>query len=93
MIKGKLDRGSPLIITLGKAEVKRVLKPKGSFIFDVRKELAKKFFFAKQLNSMARQAHAERAWLAVKRFYKNCRDGVKPVGYPKFKKHSRSVNP
>ncbi|WP_222597800.1 RNA-guided endonuclease InsQ/TnpB family protein [Euhalothece natronophila] len=55
------------------------------------KDLAKEFSFAGNLNSMARQAHAERAWLAVKRFYENCRNGVRPVGYPKFKKNSRSV--
>jgi len=55
------------------------------------KNLATEFSFARKLNSMARQAHADRAWQAVKRFYENCRNGVKPVGYPKFKKHSRSV--
>ncbi|MDR9404859.1 MAG: transposase, partial [Halothece sp. Uz-M2-17] len=55
------------------------------------KDLAQEFPFAKKLNSMARQAHADRAWAAVKRFYENCRHGIKPVGYPKFKKHSRSV--
>ncbi len=55
------------------------------------KSLAVEFPFAKQLNSMARQAHADRAWQAVKRFYKNCQEGIKPLGYPKFKKHSRSV--
>jgi putative transposase len=55
------------------------------------KDLAREFPFAKKLNSMARQAHADRAWQAVSRFYKNCREGAKPVGYPKFKKHSRSV--
>jgi len=55
------------------------------------KNLATEFSFARKLNSMARQAHADRAWQAVKRFYENCRNGVKPVGYPKFKKHSRSL--
>jgi putative transposase len=55
------------------------------------KSLAEEFPFAKKLNSMARQAHADRAWASVKRFYENCRNGIKPVGYPKFKKHSRSV--
>ncbi|MDB9312012.1 transposase [Spirulina sp. CS-785/01] len=55
------------------------------------KDLAQEFPFAKRLNSMARQAHAARAWTSVQRFYENCRNGVKPVGYPKFKKHSRSV--
>ena len=55
------------------------------------KELAAEFPFAKELNSMARQAHAERAWSAISRFYDNCKKGVKPVGYPKFKKFARSV--
>jgi putative transposase len=49
--------------------------------------LAKEFGFAKNLNSMARQASAERAWAAISRFYDNCKKG-KPgkKGYPKFKK-------
>jgi len=45
------------------------------------------FPWAKQLNSMARQAHAERAWAAIERFYRNCQaktPGKK--GFPKFKK-------
>ena len=55
------------------------------------KALAKEFDFANELNSMARQAHAERAWSAISRFFDNCRKGVRPVGYPKFKKFARSV--
>jgi putative transposase len=55
------------------------------------KDLAEEFPFAKKLNSMARQASAERAWSAISRFYENCKKGIKPVGFPKFKKHSRSV--
>ena len=55
------------------------------------KALAEEFPFAKKLNSMARQAAAERAWSSITRFYDNCKKGIKPVGYPKFKKHSRSV--
>ncbi|WP_414587997.1 RNA-guided endonuclease InsQ/TnpB family protein [Scytonema sp. PCC 10023] len=49
--------------------------------------LAKEFEFAKKLNSMARQASAERAWAAISRFYDNCKKG-KPgkKGYPRFKK-------
>ena len=53
--------------------------------------LAKDFDFAGELNSMARQASAERAWSAISRFYENCKKGIKPVGYPKFKKFARSV--
>ncbi len=45
-----------------------------------------------KLNSQARQAHADRAWAAISRFYENCRLG-KPgkKGYPRYKKFSRSV--
>ncbi|CDM97806.1 RNA-guided endonuclease InsQ/TnpB family protein [Limnospira indica] len=55
------------------------------------KALAEEFPFAKKLNSMARQASAERAWSSISRFYDNCKKGIKPVGFPRFKKHSRSV--
>jgi putative transposase len=50
--------------------------------------LAQKFLFAGNLNSMARQASAERAWSAISRFYDNCKKG-KPgkKGFPRFKKH------
>ncbi|NMG18254.1 RNA-guided endonuclease InsQ/TnpB family protein [Brasilonema bromeliae] len=49
--------------------------------------LAKEFEFAKNLNSQARQASAERAWSAISRFYDNCKKS-KPgkKGYPRFKK-------
>jgi len=54
--------------------------------------LAKEFGFAEELNSMARQSAAERAWSAISRFYDNCKKN-KPgkKGYPKFKKNCRSV--
>ncbi len=55
------------------------------------KELAREFPFAKKLNSMARQASAERAWNSISSFYRRCREGAKQKGYPQFKKHSRSV--
>lgn len=50
--------------------------------------LAKEFAWASSLNSMARQASAERAWSAIARFFDNCKKN-KPgkKGYPKFKKH------
>lgn len=48
--------------------------------------------WAKRLNSMSRQASAERTWFAISRFFDNCKKGVKgKKGYPKFKKNSRSV--
>jgi putative transposase len=54
--------------------------------------LASEFSFADELNSMARQAAAERAWSAIARFYDNCKKKTKgKKGYPKFKKHCRSV--
>ena len=53
--------------------------------------LAKEYPFAAKLNSMARQAAAERAWSAISRFYENAKKGVRPVGYPTFDKHGRSV--
>lgn len=55
------------------------------------KVLASEFPFANKLNSMARQASAERAWSAIARFSENGKQGIKPVGFPKFKKRSRSV--
>lgn len=46
------------------------------------------FPWAKKLNSQARQAHAERAWSAVARFFDNCKKQTPAKkGYPKFKKH------
>jgi len=53
--------------------------------------LAKEFEFANKLNSAARQTHAEQAWASIQRFYSNCKKGVRPVGYPKYKKNARSV--
>lgn len=54
--------------------------------------LAKEFPFADELNSMARQASAERAWSAIARFFANCKKQIPgKKGYPKFKKDVRSV--
>ena len=54
--------------------------------------LAAEFPFADELNSMARQSAAERAWSAIARFYDNCKKKVKgKKGFPKFKRHSGSV--
>ncbi len=36
--------------------------------------LAREYSFAALLNSQARQASADRAWLAISRFYENCRE-------------------
>ena len=46
------------------------------------------FPWAKKLNSMARQAMAERAWSSISRFYENCKKKVLgKKGYPKFQRH------
>ncbi len=55
-------------------------------------ELRNEFKFVKDLNSMAVQASAERGWLAISRFYENCKSkksGKK--GFPCFQKDNRSV--
>ncbi|MBD0387713.1 MAG: transposase [Nostoc sp. C3-bin3] len=54
--------------------------------------LAANFPFANELNSMARQASAERAWSSIARFYDNCNKGVSgKKGFPQFQKDCRSV--
>jgi putative transposase len=54
--------------------------------------LAAEFPFANELNSMARQAAAERSWSAISRFYDNCKKKIKgKKGFPRFKKNCRSV--
>ncbi|NEP55534.1 MAG: transposase [Symploca sp. SIO2G7] len=63
--------------------------------FDLNKystKLRSKFTFVKDLNSMACQASAERAWLAISRFYDKCKSN-KPgkKNFPRFQKNNRSV--
>ncbi|HBE18296.1 MAG TPA: transposase [Cyanobacteria bacterium UBA11149] len=55
-------------------------------------ELRHEFPFVKELNSTAVQASAERGWLAISRFYDNCKS-KKPgkKGFPRFQKDNRSV--
>jgi putative transposase len=54
--------------------------------------LAKEYSFVDELNSMARQASAERAWSAISRFYENCKKQIPGLkGYPQFQKDNRSV--
>ena len=54
----------------------------------LRQELA----FVKALNSSACQASVERCWSSIARFFENCKKQVPgKKGYPKFKKHCRSV--
>ena len=60
--------------------------------------LAANFPFANELNSMARQSSAERAWSSITRFYENtsaklsdhCKKGIPGLkGYPQFQKDCR----
>ncbi|MGG6267726.1 RNA-guided endonuclease InsQ/TnpB family protein [Leptolyngbya sp. AN03gr2] len=54
--------------------------------------LAKAFPFADELNSMARQASAERAWSSIHRFFENCKKRIPgKKGFPRFQKDCRSV--
>jgi putative transposase len=55
-------------------------------------DLAKEYSFACRLNSQARQAAASRAWFAIERFYKNCKNHTPgKKGYPHFQHDNRSV--
>lgn len=54
--------------------------------------VAKEFDFASRLNSTARQSSAERAWSSIAKFFENCKKKIPgKKGYPRYKKHSRSV--
>jgi putative transposase len=54
--------------------------------------LRKEFKFVDDLNSHAGQTAVERVLRAINRFYDNCKKQISgKKGYPKFKKHSRSV--
>lgn len=54
--------------------------------------LRKEYKFVDDLNSHACQTAVERVLKAVNRFYDNCKKQIPgKKGYPKFKKHSRSV--
>jgi putative transposase len=63
--------------------------------YDLSKQcaiLAAEFPFANELNSMARQSAAERAWAAISRFYDNCKKKISGLkGFPKFQKDNRSA--
>lgn len=54
--------------------------------------LAAEFPFVDELNSMARQASAERAWSAISRFYENCKKQIPgKKAFPQFQKDNGSV--
>ena len=61
-------------------------------LFRYNTALRKEFKFVDDLNSHACQTAVERTLRAITRFYDNCQNKVKgKKGYPKFKKHSHSV--
>ena len=62
--------------------------------------LAANFPFANELNSMARQASAERAWSSISRFYDNCKKGISGfkaenavLGSPQVERFSKTGYP
>jgi putative transposase len=71
------------------------MENKGLRQYDLNKYcavLAAQFPWACELNSMARQSAAERTWSAIARFFDNCNKKIQgKKGFPKFKKHCRSV--
>ncbi|MBD2623595.1 transposase [Microcystis flos-aquae FACHB-1344] len=61
-------------------------------LFRYNTALRKELKFVDDLNSHACQTAVERTLRAITRFYDNCQNKVKgKKNYPKFKKHSRSV--
>ena len=61
-------------------------------LFRYNTALRREFKFVDDLNSHACQTAVERTWRAITRFDDNCQNKVKgKKNYPKFKKHSRSV--
>ncbi|MBN3899062.1 MAG: transposase [Nostoc sp. NOS(2021)] len=61
--------------------------------------LKKEFPFANNLNSMARQASAERAWSAIARFFDNCKKNIAKkaenavLGFPQVERFSKTGFP
>jgi putative transposase len=53
--------------------------------------LAQEYVFVRKLNSMARQAAAERAAVAIRRFYDRCKQRRDKNGFPLYQKNCRSV--
>jgi putative transposase len=100
-LKGKAEQYRVIDEMIGTAQFVRNktlrywIDNQGVKLIDLYKQcaiMAKEFEWAGKLNSMARQASAERAIFAIQRFFANCKaktPGKK--GYPKFKKNTRSV--
>lgn len=61
-------------------------------IYKHNTQLRKEYQFVRDLNSHATQCAVERTWSSISRFFDNCKKNIPgKKGYPKFKKHSRSV--
>ncbi|MFP4006881.1 MAG: RNA-guided endonuclease InsQ/TnpB family protein [Spirulinaceae cyanobacterium] len=61
-------------------------------LFRYNTQLRNEFEFVKDLNSHACQTAVERTLRAITRFYDNCKRKIKgDMGYPRFKKNTRSV--
>ncbi len=100
-LKGKAEQYRVIDEMIGTAQFVRNktlrywIDNQGVKLIDLYKQcaiMAKEFEWAGKLNSMARQASAERAIFAIQRFFANCKaktPGKK--GYPKFKKNTHSV--
>ena len=61
-------------------------------IYKHNTQLRKEYQFVRDLNSHATQCAVERTWSSISRFFDNCKKNIPgQKGYPRFKKHSRSV--
>ncbi len=61
-------------------------------IYKHNTQLRAEYQFVRDLNSHATQCAVERTWSSISRFFDNCKKNIPgQKGYPKFKKHSRSV--
>ncbi|NEQ70247.1 MAG: IS200/IS605 family element transposase accessory protein TnpB [Symploca sp. SIO2D2] len=61
-------------------------------LYQYNTQLRAEYSFVKELNSHACQASVENVERAIQRFFANCKSNKPgPKGYPRFKKHTRSV--
>lgn len=91
----KLDEAIRTALFVRNSALRYWMDNKGTSRNDLQKLcaiLAQEFDWARKLNSQARQSSADRAWLSIERFYKNCKSNqAGKKGYPKFKKRGHSV--
>lgn len=92
---GAIDEAIRTVQFIRNKAIRLWMDGKAKSCYDLNKycaALAREFSFANQLNSMARQAAAERAWASIQRFYDNCKAKISgKKGFPKFQKDNRSV--